>query len=135
MSRRSRIGIKVGKIIACVIVFGGLFTFAVMSLWNAILPDVIHVSPINFWQALGILILSKILFSGMGGGGGGWKGRGRNRWKEKMADKWDNMSEEERERFKSRFRDRCGNWGRGSFFDRFDQQRKAPEEKGEAGAE
>ncbi|MEO6456481.1 MAG: hypothetical protein ABIN97_20560, partial [Ginsengibacter sp.] len=37
-----------------------LFSFIVMSLWNAILPAVLHVSNITFAQALGILVLSKI---------------------------------------------------------------------------
>ena len=41
----------------------GIFIFGsvVMLLWNAILPSVIGVSTITFWQAIGILILSKIL--------------------------------------------------------------------------
>ncbi|WP_435523349.1 hypothetical protein [Chryseobacterium indoltheticum] len=33
----------------------------VMSLWNCILPEIIGVKTINYWQAMGILILSKIL--------------------------------------------------------------------------
>ena len=37
------------------------FGFIVMSLWNAILPVVLGVKVITFWQALGILVLSKIL--------------------------------------------------------------------------
>ncbi len=47
-----------------------LFAFGsvVMLLWNAILPAVLHVSSITFWQALGILLLSKILFGGFRGG-------------------------------------------------------------------
>lgn len=40
----------------------------VMLLWNAILPDVVNVKPLNYWQALGILVLSKILFGGFGPG-------------------------------------------------------------------
>jgi len=136
MRRRPVTAGKIFKIIACVVIFGSLFTFIVMSLWNAILPAVIHVEAINFWQALGIIILSKILFSGMGGGGP-WKGR--HRWKERMMDKWEHMSEEDKARFKSRWEERCGRWGRGPFSQKFDQrfdpENKAPESKGEAGAE
>ena len=44
--------------IAAILVFG----FVVMGLWNAILPLVLGVKVITFWQALGILLLSKILF-------------------------------------------------------------------------
>ena len=44
----------------------GVFIFGsvVMYLWNAILPAVIGVHTITFWQAIGILVLSKILFGG-----------------------------------------------------------------------
>lgn len=84
----------------------GLFTFLVMSLWNAILPGVINVSPISFWQALGILVLSKILFGGFRGGGG-WSGRS-GRWNQEMKSKWSAMTPEEREKFKQQWRSRCG---------------------------
>ena len=77
-----------------------LFSWIVMLLWNAILPVVLGVPVISFWQAAGILVLSKILFSGFKGGGG-YRGRHmRSHWKQK----WEGMSEEER----ARFRDRCG---------------------------
>ncbi len=33
----------------------------VMSLWNALLPAILGVKAIGFWQALGILVLSRIL--------------------------------------------------------------------------
>lgn len=83
-----------------------LFTFIVMSLWNSILVPVLGVRIINFGQALGILILSKILFGGFRGGGG-WKGR-RGAWSTQMKEKWQTMSPEEREKFKSEWRNRCG---------------------------
>jgi len=85
-----------------------LFSFIVMSLWNAILPPVLHVSTITFSQALGILILSKILF---GGFRGGWRGRpGRMRY---MQEKLAAMTPEEREKFKADWRNRCGSrWER-----------------------
>jgi len=83
-----------------------LFTFIVMSLWNAILPAVLHVSTITFWQALGILVLSKILF---GGFRGGWRGRHRMH---NMQQKFASMSPEEREKFKAEWRKRCGRGGR-----------------------
>jgi Ca2+/H+ antiporter, TMEM165/GDT1 family len=82
------------------------FGFVVMSLWNNILPAVITgVKPISFVQALGVLVLSKILFGGFGGKG--W--RGSRAWKEKMKQRWDAMTPEERERFKAEWKNRCGN--------------------------
>jgi hypothetical protein len=49
-------------------VFG--FTFVVMWLWNWLVPEVFNGPILSYWQTLGLLVLSKILFSGMGGGGG-----------------------------------------------------------------
>lgn len=82
-----------------------LFSTAVMLLWNAILPAVVGVKAITFYQALGILVLSKILF-GLGRGGG-WHGR-RHAWKNKWQQKWQNMTPEEREKFRNEWRNRCG---------------------------
>lgn len=91
-----------------------LFGFIVMSLWNAILPAVLHVGVISFWQALGILLLCKILFGGFHGG----RGRGPRGWggpmKGNMREKWMNMSDQEREQFKQQWKNRCAGWGRRS---------------------
>ena len=88
---------------AAIIVFGGI----VMLLWNNVLAEVLNISTISFGQALGILLLSKILF---GGWKGGWSG-GRHQWKNKMREKWSAMTPEERERFKEQWQKRCGSWG------------------------
>jgi len=77
--------------------------FIVMLLWNAILPDVVNAKTINFWQALGLLVLSKILF----GGFGNW-GHKKRIMHERMHEKWHRMTPEEREKFKEEWRNRCG---------------------------
>ncbi len=89
--------------IIAVLAFGWL----VMALWNAILPAVLGVNAISFLQALGILLLSKILFGGFGGRGfrGGPRG---HLWKQQMKEKWNTMSDEEREKFKAEWKNRCG---------------------------
>ncbi|MEZ5072406.1 MAG: hypothetical protein R2751_15940 [Bacteroidales bacterium] len=46
------------------------FTFAVMWLWNWLVPDLFQGPEVNYWQTLGLLVLSKILFSGMHPGHG-----------------------------------------------------------------
>ncbi|MEP6467802.1 MAG: hypothetical protein ABJB05_15940 [Parafilimonas sp.] len=81
------------------------FGFLVMALWNAILPAVLGVKAITFLQALGILLLSKILFGGFKGRGGGRHRRGK--WME-MKQKFAGMSAEDREKFKSEWKTRCG---------------------------
>lgn len=85
------------------LVFGGI----VMLLWNNILAPVLNISAISFWQALGILVLSKILFSGFRGG---WGPR-RYYWKQRMQQKWASMTPDEREKFKQEWQRRCGHWG------------------------
>ncbi len=89
--------------IAAVLLFGSI----VMGLWNAILPAVLGVKAITFAQALGILLLSKILFGGFGRRGG-WNGRRDNLWKNKMKERFANMSPEEKEKFKAEWKTRCG---------------------------
>ena len=107
-----------------IVIFGTLavlvFGFVVMSLWNNILPAVLGVKTITFLQALGILLLSKILFGGFGGRGG-W--RGSAAWKQKMKQRFENMTPEEREKFKAEWKNRCG--GRWAGFDKKDSESKA----------
>ncbi|MFT3825824.1 MAG: hypothetical protein QM731_18035 [Chitinophagaceae bacterium] len=106
-NRSRKIFMLILLIPACI----ALFTFIVMSLWNAILPSVLHVGTVTFWQALGILVLSKILFGGFHGRGG-W-GHKRNRMmRERMHEKWHNMTPEERESFRNQWRERCSKFGR-----------------------
>ncbi len=86
-----------------------LFSLVVMSLWNAILPAVLGVKAITFIQASGILVLSKILF---GGFRGGWRGGRGQEWKQKMKEKWETMTPEQRDQFKTEWKNRCGGrWG------------------------
>jgi hypothetical protein len=108
---------RIMKIFVLALAATALFTFVVMSLWNLILVNVLHVGVITFWQALGILVLSKILF---GGFRGGWRGRGHMHgpWRKEMIEKWQTMSPEEREKFQQDWKSRCGYW-----------KRNAPEEQ------
>lgn len=102
-----------------------LVSFVVMQLWNNLLPAILHVSAITFWQAMGIFILCKILF-GFGKGGRGWGGGGAPWMRRGMEEKFRNMSPEERERFKQKMGDRmCGPRGR---WGRFDWDQPAAEE-------
>lgn len=50
-----------------------LLTWVVMLLWNGVLAEVVPVSTVTYWQALGLLVLSKILFGGFRGKGGEYK--------------------------------------------------------------
>ena len=89
--------------------FLSLISFIVMNLWNWLVPAILHLGAITFWQAMGIFVLCKILF-GFGKGGGPGKGA----WmRHRMQEKFKNMTPEERDNLKSQFKERClHRWGR-----------------------
>jgi hypothetical protein len=86
------------------LLFGAL-ALLVMLLWNAILPALLHTQHISYWQALGLLVLCRILFGGLpiGSRNGGPSFDKRSAIKEK----WMNMSDDERNKLKEEWRRRC----------------------------
>jgi hypothetical protein len=72
----------------------------VMHLWNWLLPALFGWRIITFWQALGLLVLCRILFGGWGGHDSHHSNSGR-----RMAGHWMQMTPEEREKLHSRW---CG---------------------------
>ncbi len=99
---------KVAGIIVLVLAVTAILSGVIMSLWNSILVAVLGVKIITFWQALGILVLSKILFGGFSKG----FGRHRHQMGQEMRDKWEKMDSGEREQFKQQWRNKCSMWGR-----------------------
>ena len=75
----------------------------VLHLWNWLLPPLFGWRLITFWQALGLLVLCRILFGGLG-----WRGHGHSNFRRRMEDRCDHMTPEERERFQQRMRERFG---------------------------
>ncbi len=101
------------------LIFGGigavmLTAVLVMVLWNALVPEIIGGPVISYLQALGILVLAKLLFTGWipGRGRRGRCGSRRaHHWKKKMREKMKSMSPEERAKFKKGFEDAFqGKW-------------------------
>ena len=92
------------KMIALAALALGLLGYVVMALWNALLPAVAGLHSITFVQALGLLVLSRILFGGLRG----WRRRGGH-WRARMQARWRQMTPEERERFQDALGSRsCG---------------------------
>ena len=93
-----------------ILIFSLLAGLAVMLLWNALIPEIFNGPKIEFFQAIGLLILARLL----AGGFGGWRrhcgcghhhgGYWRKRWEARMA----GMSPEEKEQFLKRVREKCG---------------------------
>jgi len=85
-----------------------LVSTIVMLLWNALLPSLFHFPVITWPQALGLLVLCKLLFGNFRGGGDR-----KQQWKNKMKQHWMNMQPEEKEKFMQEWNKRCG--GRSPF--------------------
>jgi hypothetical protein len=90
---------KCWKIALMVLVGIAAMGLVVMLLWNWLVPALFAGKEIGYLQALGILVLSKLLF-------GGFRGHGcRGRW---HRQRWENMTPEEREKFKAGMHGCCG---------------------------
>ncbi len=87
------------KVALIVVVALAAFGWIVMSLWNWLLPTLFGLPRIGFWQALGVLILSKILFGGLRGGP--WH---HPHWRARLLARWEQMTPEERERLRDALR-------------------------------
>lgn len=95
--RRNR-PFKVLKIILMVLAASAVFGFVIQHLWNWLVPAIMGFHSITFWQAIGLFVLSKILF-------GGFHRHGpRGRWGRQMNERWAQMSPEDREKFRSGMR-------------------------------
>ncbi len=85
--------------------FGALaMGFLLMWVWNAVVPDVLHLQTITYWQSVLLLVLAHILFRGAGVRVG-WRD---NKWKSKFRGRIASMSPEEREKFHAEWQRRCG---------------------------
>ncbi len=90
-------------VVMCVAVLA-LLGFVVMSLWNWLMPELFGLKLIGYWQAVGLIILSRLLFAGYGR-----PGRRGGRLRHRMRERWEQMTPEEREKFRQGLR---GCWGR-----------------------
>ncbi|HXB58016.1 MAG TPA: hypothetical protein VNU95_00525 [Candidatus Acidoferrales bacterium] len=85
-----------------IIAFLAIFSFAVYELWNHVLTDVLGVRTITYWQALGILVLARILFGGFP------CKRGGPPWRRGMMEHWQSLTPEEREKLREKMGHHCG---------------------------
>src|SRR4029453_7820221 len=71
------------------------FGQAVLQLWNLLMPELFGLRPLRFWQAVGLMALSWILFGGLRGFGM-ITGPGRH----STPDSWARLTPEESGRFR-----------------------------------
>ena len=99
------IAIGIAFVVLALIVVGGM-GWAVLHLWNWLMPEVFGLRAVSFWQAVGLMALSWILF-----GGPGWMGpRSPRRYAYSRGDwqRWQQMTPEQRAAFREGLR---GQWG------------------------
>jgi hypothetical protein len=99
----------VGKLVAFVVLATlalVLFGFVAMSLWNWLMPALFGLKTVTFWQAVGLLMLARLLLGSFRGShGGSFRGR---QWRMRMLERWEQMTPEEREAFRAGLRGRSG---------------------------
>lgn len=94
--------------IGLAMIVGALLLVALVQfLWNQLMTDIFNLKAISYWQALGLLVLSKILI-----GGGGFKSKGRCGGRFRRGNEGcPTLDEEDKSRFREewrrRFADRC----------------------------
>ena len=115
MRRNGNWKVKKAVMMLLLVIVGVLvFGYGTELLWNWLMPAIFGLRAITFAQAIGLVVLSKILLGGFGGRGGrGRWGRAGGRWKEGMKERWEQMTPEERERFRAGMRGRggwCSDW-------------------------
>jgi Ca2+/H+ antiporter, TMEM165/GDT1 family len=79
----------------------------VLHLWNWLLPTLFGWRQITFWQAIGLLALCRILFGSLGNHGS-HRSNMRRRIDQRMDERWERMTPEEREKYRQSWRSRCG---------------------------
>lgn len=94
------------KMVALGIIAISVVGLITQLLWNWLVPILFSGPLISFWQAVGLLVLSKILLWPFGKRHHGHQGGWRPYWKEK----WNKMTDEEKDQFRQKMKDRCG-WG------------------------
>jgi len=95
-----RWGLRLLLFIVLAVIVGGL---AVMYLWNWLAPDVFGWHTLNFGQAVGLLVLCRLLIGGMRGHAGR-----HLHWRARLAERMEAMTAEEREKFRAGLHARCG---------------------------
>jgi len=88
------------KFIPIALAILAVISLIVMLLWNALIPDIFKGPSLTYFQAIGLFILTKILFVLGPGNRSHFKGR-HEYWRKRMEEKWEKMTPEEREKWKN----------------------------------
>jgi len=107
------------------LLLGGLalLVLVTMVLWNWLIPGIFQLKNINYLEAAGLLVLSRLLF---GFGGHHWH-RPVDFRRNILREKWETMTPEEREKFREKLRKHSHfHFGANDpFYERKEEQSKA----------
>lgn len=103
-------GLFVLKIVVVGVLAVTLLGWITMLLWNWLVPDLFNGPAITFWQALGLFLLSKILFWGFGGKKHHNHTMYSPYWKRRFMQKFSDMPADQREDLKRRMNEKWCRW-------------------------
>jgi len=94
---------KGAAILVAVIGVLAVVGFLVMGLWNWLVPTLFGGPRLGYLQALGLLLLARLLV-------GGLRPRGHGHWRQHLwRERWESLTPEERARLRERYLEgRCG---------------------------
>jgi len=119
---------KAFKFCLFVAFMGLLVGFLVMTLWNNLIPAIFQSPVITFWQALGLLVLSRLLFTGFFRPFG-WAANRSSSWRRRWEKKMESLSPEEREKIRQAYERRCGGSFRAWMHQQPERKETVPGEK------
>jgi hypothetical protein len=84
--------------------------FVTLLLWNWLVPSLFKGPVINYWESLGLLALSKILFWGFHKKSPMHHHGPNPYWKQRFQEKLSSLPQEEREAFKQKMKEKWCRW-------------------------
>ncbi len=100
---RSNRFLRVVLFAICLVAAIAIAGIVVMQLWNWLIPSLFGGPTLRFAQAIGLLVLARLLFGRIGGGH-----RRHRSWRGRMRGRWERMSPEERQKLRETLFNRCG---------------------------
>jgi hypothetical protein len=109
--RRQRRPVRFAFFLLLLLAAAAAAGWLVMALWNAVLVQALGANPLGYWQALGLLLLCRVLFGNWGprrmGPPVGMRGPDAPDGPGVLRDKWASMSPEQRTRWAAHWKSRC----------------------------
>lgn len=106
---KRRIPFHIARVLLIIGVIALALGFLVMQLWNALVPQLFAGPVITFWQAVGLLLLARLLtFSG---GPARFSAFRHHQWRRRYEERMASMSPDQRERMRRAWGRHCGPWG------------------------